>query len=91
MNKVGCPVCGYQEITVLDEFNETTFEICGCCGCEAGYSYDQRTSQEDLKKLRDYWFIDNNFKFWRGEAPKNWNPIRQMKESGIDVSKYENF
>jgi len=44
MNNEGCPICGYKEITVLDEYGCTTFEICDSCGCEAGYEYDLKSN-----------------------------------------------
>lgn len=91
MNKVGCPVCGYAEITAFDEFGLTTFEICDCCGCESGYDYDGETNNEHLEKLRAHWIIDNKCKFWSKKAPKGWDPIHQLKEAGIDASLYKNI
>jgi len=68
----------------------TTFEICDCCGYEAGYDYDRETSKGDLEKLRNHWVIDRKCKFWNKKSPEDWDPVRQMKEAGIDISLYQN-
>ncbi|WP_284380993.1 hypothetical protein [Litoribrevibacter albus] len=87
MNKQGCPICGYTEITVLDEFNCTTFEICECCGSESGVEYDQHSTQEHLAKVRSEWVNATNCAWWgeQESIPNNWNPKKQMEVAGIEI------
>lgn len=87
MNKNGCPVCGFNEITVLDDFGCTIFEICDSCGCESGYSYDQYTSDEQLMNLRKEWVIVEKCNWWgdNKDKPSNWDPIEQMTSKGLDI------
>jgi len=89
MNNEYCPVCGYKDITVLDEHGCTTFEICNSCGCESGYNYDANSSDEHLENTRIEWFIKNRAKWWSTttKQPENWNPIKQMEEARIKVPK----
>jgi len=89
MKNNGCPICGYSEITVLDEHGCTTFEICESCGCESGCEYDANSSEEHLEKHRKEWVINNKCKWWSSTSkpPENWNPIKQMEDAGINVPK----
>jgi len=86
MNKQGCPICGFNDITVLDDFNCTTFEICECCGSESGLEYDQHSTSELLAKVRREWVVENKCEWWgdKDSIPDNWNPIKQMELAGID-------
>jgi transcription elongation factor Elf1 len=85
MNKNHCPVCGYKDIVVLDEFNCTTFEICECCGNESGLEYHNFTPEVDILKLRQEWFIKNKCEWWgeKSSIPKNWNPVKQLQAVGL--------
>jgi len=89
MNKEGCPICGYQDITVLDKFNCTTFEICECCGSESGLEYDQFSTPEHLEKIRKEWAIESKCEWWgeKSSTPQNWNPQKQMELAGIEPPK----
>lgn len=86
MKKQGCPICGFNDITVLDDFNCTTFEICECCGSESGLEYDQHSTPEQLAKVRREWIVENKCEWWGGKdsIPDNWNPKKQMELAGID-------
>jgi hypothetical protein len=86
MNNQGCPICGYKEINVLDEFNCTTFEICESCGSESGCEYNQHSSVEHLNKIRIKWIVANKCKWWGRKSlkPKNWNPQKQMELAKIE-------
>jgi len=87
MNKHGCPVCGYKDIKVLDDFNCTTFEICGSCGCESGLEYNHLSTEVHLANIRREWVVNNKCQWW-GELedkPKDWNPQKQMELAGIEV------
>jgi len=86
MNKQGCPVCGFKEITVLDDFNCTTFEICDSCGCESGVEYDQHSTEEHLKKIRLTWVAQDKCKWWGEDKDKSqdWNPYKQMELADIE-------
>ncbi|NRA88876.1 MAG: hypothetical protein HRU28_16150 [Rhizobiales bacterium] len=55
MKPSGCSVCGYQGITVLDEFGCTTFEICKICNCESGYEYSSDATAQELLGIRCAW------------------------------------
>ena len=83
----GCPICDYPDITVLDDFNLTTYEICECCGSESGVEYDQYSTPEALAKVRNEWVIENKCEWWgdKSSIPKNWDPDNQMKSAGIKV------
>ncbi len=87
MNKQGCPICGFDDIIVLDNFNCTTFEICECCGCESGLEYDQFSTLEHLANVRREWAVDNNCGWWgsKKSVPENWNPKIQMELAGIEI------
>ena len=87
MEKQGCPVCGFQDITVLDDFNCTTFEICECCGSESGFEYNQNSTIEHFAKVRYEWVIENSCDWWGEEytKPSNWNPFLQMKLANIEI------
>ncbi len=87
MNKEGCPICGYKEITVLDEYGCTTFEIYDSCGCEAGCEYNQNSNERDLTKHRAEWVINKGCKWWSAttRSPSGWDPLAQMRRAGIKV------
>ena len=89
MNSQGCPICGYKEIAVLDEYGCTTFEICDSCGNESGYSYDQNSSEEHLEKHRKEWVLINKCTWWStvSKPPGGWDPVEQMKQAGIEKPK----
>lgn len=87
INRHGCPVCGFPDVTVLDAFSCTTFEICECCGSESGYEYDQNSTPERLQNLRREWVIERNCE-WHGDKkciPENWDPVKQMKAADIEI------
>jgi len=87
MNKQGCPICGFEDIEVLDDFGCTTFEICECCGSESGLEYDQLSTQERLAKIRRKWVRENNCEWWgrRSSIPQNWDPQEQLERAGIEI------
>ncbi len=87
MEKHGCPICGYPDITVLDDFNLTTYEICECCGSESGVEYDQYSTPEAIAKARNEWVVENKCEWWgdKSSIPKGWEPYSQMKSAGIKV------
>jgi hypothetical protein len=81
----GCPICGFPEMQNLDEFGCTTFEICNCCGCQAGYTFDERTTESHIYELRNDWIEDKACAWWGDERyqPNNWEPTKQMKDAGF--------
>jgi hypothetical protein len=87
MNKKGCPVCGFADVIVLDEFNCTTFEICDCCGSESGVEYDQNSTPGHLAKVRREWVVENRCEWWGSKKtmPENWNPKKQMELAEIEI------
>ena len=87
MNKHGCPICGFADITVLDDFNCTTFEICECCGSESGAEFDLHSTPEHLAKIRRKWVKQGNCKWWGNKKliPQNWNPKEQMQLANIEI------
>lgn len=87
MNKQGCPICGFADITVLDDFNCTTFEICECCGSESGAEFDLHSTPEHLAKIRRKWVKQDNCKWWGNKKliPPNWTPKEQMELANIEI------
>ncbi len=87
MKRVGCPVCGYPEVDVLDEHGCTTFEICDCCGAESGYAFDAKASEEQLSALRKDWLYGRAAKWWStiAKPPAGWDPLAQLKSAGLRV------
>ena len=47
----------------LDGHGCTTFEICDCCGAEAGYTFDAQTSDESMNDLRREWLCGRDAKW----------------------------
>ncbi len=87
MKRVGCPVCGYPEIDVLDEHGCTTFEICACCGAESGYAFNVNTAEERLSALRKEWLYGRSAE-WSStltKPPAGWNALAQLQTAGLDV------
>ena len=91
MNRVGCPVCGYKELTALDDFNCTTFEICECCGSESGVEYDQNSSLSHLLNIRREWVLVAKCSWWgdKESMPINWHPYSQMELAGLEIPSSE--
>ena len=85
MKSSSCPICGYLDITILDEHGYPTFEICECCGNEAGYQYDHKTKESQLVTLRSIW-LDSKPK------EKPWldgKPLKPIDETGTLLQKIE--
>ncbi|MFM5746709.1 hypothetical protein [Aeromonas caviae] len=88
MKSEGCPICGFTDITVLDESNCTTFDICACCGAESGFDYDQHSTPEHFSKIRHQWVETKNCVWWGNKklTPLNWDPKKQMALANIEMS-----
>ena len=71
-----CPICGYGSEDPPDHWN-----ICSCCGIEFNYE-DLGCSHAELRRN----WIDSGMKWWScGEnAPKQWNPDEQLKNSDLN-------
>jgi len=89
MNRTGCPICGYPNITVLDEHDCTTFEICPSCGSEAGYTFDTNTSEDHFQELRHDWLYQRGGKWFSTASfekqPDGWNAADQLRKAGIPI------
>ena len=87
MKRVGCPVCGYPGLEVLDEHGCTTFEICECCGAESGYTFDSNATEERLSALRKEWLYGRSAKWWSSVTKPHagWNPLAQLQATGLGI------
>jgi hypothetical protein len=87
MKPVGCPVCGYPQVDVLDEQGCTTFEICDSCGAESGYTFDAKAAEERLCALRKEWLNVRGAKWWSTTTspPTGWDPLAQLQAAGLEV------
>lgn len=85
-----CKICGYN----LDynpwgeDGKNPDYSFCSSCGVEFGY---QDYSLESILEFRNKW-IENGM-VWSEEKyvpkSKDWNPINEIKNIGIDFSKKE--
>ncbi|MEI4969724.1 hypothetical protein [Aeromonas caviae] len=91
MKSEGCPICGFIDITVLDESNCTTFDICEYCGAESGFDYDQHSTSEHFAKIRHQWVETKHCTWWgsKKSIPLNWDPKKQMALANIEMSLYQ--
>ena len=81
-----CPVCGYPAFEAFDQNGLTTFEICPCCRCQAGYHYVESHSIDRFVELRRKWITDDGAN-WQSEnesPPKGWSAARQLRLAGFD-------
>lgn len=87
MNEQECPICGFSDATVLDDFNCPTFEICACCGSELGLEFDLYSTPEHLAKIRCKWVNQDNCKWWGNKKLilPNWGPKKQMELANIEI------
>ena len=79
-----CPVCGYDRL----ESPPQDWSICPCCLTEFGYSDYKRSHAA----LRAEW-IANGAKWGDPSTPKppHWNPIKQLRHVGYDVTPAEHM
>lgn len=83
----GCPVCGWAGFIPLEN-GDTTFEICSCCGCQAGYTYGAIVSFTHLENVRESWLKLEHGKWWNMSIapPKGWSVLGQLLFADIPVS-----
>jgi len=81
-----CPVCGYPK---LEEPPRSTagggsYEICPSCGFEFGVTDDDRGHSDE--SWRHKWIRAGMPWDWgRSKPPNDWDPVRQLKNIGVDV------
>lgn len=89
INAKGCPVCGHPDITALDSYGCTTFDICPSCGCESGYAYGPIVSSKHLLKIRKTWLINEAGKWWStiplDKQPEHWSAIGQLLYASLPI------
>ncbi len=88
MKRNECPICGYNQIDILDDQGCTTFEICDSCGCESGYDYSCNSSELQLEIIRREWVLNKKCEWFSSlKPPTNWDPYEQMRKAGINIPK----
>lgn len=72
-----CPVCGFKE--PLERW-----DICVCCGFEAGFDDDRQSGHGGIEGHRTLWLL-GGAKWWSDSRPEpaEWNLLKQMTEAGL--------
>ena len=92
-----CKVCGLNRNYDPYEDGGPDYSICSCCACEVG---NNDYTEESIYSYRINWIKQNfhwnlekkgftkEYPMWfsENEKPKDWNPIEQLKNIGIDFS-----
>jgi hypothetical protein len=81
-----CPVCGLQLDRAAWDGNESSLDICPCCGIQFGYDDATPKGIEGRKEIHCDWrrrWIEEGMK-WRGveKPPPDWNPTLQLERLG---------
>lgn len=85
-SQTGCPVCGYPDFQVFDEYGLTTFEICPACGSQSGYEYSEKSNEQDFLRLRRSWVIDRDARWFSSTpAPEDWDAQEQISNAGLSI------
>lgn len=90
MNVEVCKVCGYEKFCVYEDNKDLTFYSCGSCGINADLEYENLTTNQ-IEIHRKTWIEKKDCK-WQGDVrikPNNWNPQKQMENSGLIKHKQE--
>ena len=69
MTELFCRVCGWSDGCVRWEDGSGSFDICSCCGCEAGY---EDATPAGAKSHREQWLADGMRWFDRRARPDDW-------------------
>ena len=69
MREVFCRVCGWSDGGVRWEDGVGSFDICDCCGCEAGY---EDVTPEGARGHRERWLAEGTPGFDRRARPDGW-------------------
>ena len=98
-----CPICGFDQLDQPPYDPETgneSHDICSSCGFEYGYTDDGAASgkypldwtrEMIIKDYREQW-IESGMKWafpddQHNLMPEGWDPVAQLNNIGIDVSK----
>lgn len=86
MNEVFCRVCGCESNTPLWQYLDSKYypswDICPCCGCEAGLNDE---TLEDVYIYRKYWVSNLNGLFQnKGLKPDGWLLSEQLNKIPIE-------
>lgn len=69
-----CPICGFPFESPIDEATlSSSYDICGCCGCEYGY--------DDHIEFRKQWIADGANWFHPERKPAQWSLEEQLKSA----------
>jgi hypothetical protein len=73
-----CRVCGFDFGCPLwgDDGQSPTYDICSCCGCEAGY---EDVSLDSVRRYRQKWIAAGAQWFAAQERPDGWNLDEQLR------------
>lgn len=79
MIRNNCRVCGfYHEDPPWGDDNHTPgYEICHCCGVEAGY---EDYTLDSIRAYRNQWLNKGATWFEKKAQPDNWNLNEQMEK-----------
>lgn len=69
MTELFCRVCGWSDGCVRWEGGSGSFDICSCCGCEAGY---EDATQAGARSHRERWLAGGTPWFDRKARPDGW-------------------
>lgn len=81
--KMSCRICGYINLEPPwgEDGKTPDFNICPCCGVEAGY---EDCTKEAINKYRKSWLEMGSKWNEKEEKPKNWNIEEQFKNIPIE-------
>jgi hypothetical protein len=79
-----CPVCGWPNLHEPPRNAEggASFELCPSCGFEFGFDDDDQGLSYETARAR---WIAAGMAWWSSSRlpPLNWNPARQLIDSGL--------
>jgi hypothetical protein len=82
MDELTCRVCGWPDVEPRwDESGISTFNICDCCGSEAGY---QDCSPESARSNRVRWIAAGAPWFCKKSRPDDWEIAVQLRNVAVE-------
>ncbi|MVQ37632.1 hypothetical protein GON05_23700 [Paenibacillus sp. MAH-34] len=62
------------------------FNICDCCGFQAGFDDDAKNEPESIEQYRKRWVdYGSNWFSSKPSKPQGWNLEEQLKKIGVDL------
>ncbi|WP_082472327.1 hypothetical protein [Paenibacillus bovis] len=85
MNNI-CLVCGYDQLEEPQYVEEVpSYEICSCCGFEAGFDDDAASYPQTIPEYRASWLKHDAPWFMLKEKPANWDLKEQLKNINFEL------